>query len=265
MSQVKILGLDHRVWWAIFLVMEMFLIAVMIGTLCDPHWVELAPTSRPSLAYQGSLIKIQSGLSHIQNFANPTHYYNVEGYNYERASCGLCFVTQQVISSTTPLAYREFYGSLCSMFTRLWVSAGLFIAFEVLALLALAGIAVIIWKFWTQKAYHFRLAYIASGTVCVSHYVAILAWIGIANVTFGDDCNDLSQGIEPPVVCAESGPKLALFALIFIPFFVGPFCFVTIYLQKQLVTFSRSTITSMDSQRKEAVEMNTALKIQDNN
>ena len=254
----KILKVDHRIWWSIFLLVEVFLVAVMIGTVANQKWVELDPHPDPfNLAFKGSLIKLTDGLSAVYNIDNPTNPFDVSLYNYLRISCGVCFLRDQTTETPANSVVWVIYHGWCLLFQKIWFAAGLVIVFEVLALLSILVIGVVIILFWTQKHYYFRAAYLANGCLCASHYIAIIGWIAVSNVTFDDNCHDVVQGTDSnPIICAKDGPKLGLFMVIFLPFFVFPFYIIACLFQKKRansveakdqlkkVTISEQNITS---------------------
>ena len=242
----KILKVDHRVWWSIFLIVEAFLVAVIIATLCHPQWVELDPNPNPfNLKFKGSLIQLQDGLSAVYNINNPLHPFDVSGYTYLKVACGVCFLRDQTTETPENSEVWVIYHGWCKMFENIWFTAGLVIVFEVLSLLSLVVISIIIIFFWLQKYFYFKLAYLANGCLCASHYVAIIGWVAISNATFGDDCNDVVRNTDSnPVLCAKQGPKLGLFVIVFLPFFDFPFYLITCCYQKKRKIVPRMEVVS---------------------
>ena len=43
MSDLKILKVNPKIWWGLFIVVQFFILVVMIGTLTTPMWIELNP------------------------------------------------------------------------------------------------------------------------------------------------------------------------------------------------------------------------------
>ena len=232
-TPLKIFKIDHRVFWSIFIVAQVFLLSVMIGTLSSPNWVELDP---PSVAYsfKGSITKVQSGLTSVPDIFNPVVFFDLQGSSYEKIGCSACFVRDQLNQTTTPVQTWNFYHSWCALFGRLWFAAGLFICFEVAALVSVAILIVFLGLFITYRFY-LKSSFCAGGCLWISHIIAILGWIGMANVTFGNDCNSLNNGTSPPTVCAKEAPRLALFTLVFLPLVMVPFFVTTCSLKRKLL------------------------------
>lgn len=243
----KILKLDHRAWWISFIVFYTFLIAVMIGTLSTPVWLELKPDNFDTFKFKGSLIGIVDGLESIPNLLNPYKNLDLEGKTYEDVAAGACFV-KDMLNETTTLAFTwDFYHSWCNMFRRLWFGAGLFIVFEVISLVCMA-ILIALLSLFIVKRFYFYASFCAGSCLWVSHIIAIIGWIVIAKGNFKDQCDDLIDGEKPPEICAQNGPRLGLFVLLVLPFIMVPFFIVTCLLRKRLL----SERQEMESQEKES-------------
>ena len=236
-EQLKILKVDHRICWGIFIVLHLFVIAVMIGTFTNKNWVELNP-ALPAYAYKGSLIYVEEGLSQLPNLASPLNPFDLTHYTYEHIYCGACFVRDILNQTTTPVPTWNLYHAWCSMFIRLWFSAGLFIIFEVISLLCIA-FSIVFLVLFMKNIFYLRASFYAGGCLWASHYVAILGWIGIAKVTFSDGCHDLYDGVNSPTVCAEDAPRLGLFLVLFLPFVMVPFFIITCYIKRRKLVQER--------------------------
>ena len=237
-DQLKILKVDHRVCWVIFILLHLFVIAVMIGTFTTKSWVELDPVL-PSFSYKGSLIYVEEGLADIPNLASPLHPFDLTHYTYEHVYCGACFVRDLLNQTTTPVATWNLYHAWCNMFVRLWFGAGLFIIFEVIALLCLA-FSIVLLILFMMNTFYLRASLYAGGCLWASHYVAIFGWIGIAKVTFDDNCNDLYSGTSSPTLCAKDAPRLGVFLAVLLPVVMIPYLLIVCHIKrKKLVTESR--------------------------
>ena len=236
-GELKILKLDHRICWVIFIALYLFVIAVMIGTLTNKYWVELNPVV-PAFVYKGSLIYVEEGLSQIPNLASPLNPFDLTHFTYEHVFCGACFVRDILNETLTPVSTWNLYHAWCSLFKRLWFGAGLFIVFEVIALLCLA-FSIVFFVFFIKNMFYLRASLFAGGCLWASHYVAILGWIGVARVTFGDDCHDMYDGITSPILCAKDAPRLGLFLVIFLPFVMIPFFIIISYIKRHKLVHER--------------------------
>ncbi|OMJ84087.1 hypothetical protein SteCoe_14836 [Stentor coeruleus] len=246
----KILKLDHRAWWIIFIVFYTFLIAVMIGTLSTPIWVELKPDNFNTFKFKGSLIGVVDGLSSIPNLVNPLKNLDLEGKTYEDVAAGACFVRDMLNETTTIEFTWDFYHSWCNMFRRLWFSAGLFIVFEVISLVCIAILIALLSLFIVNRFY-FNASFCAGGCLWASHIVAIIGWIVIAKGNFKGECEDLIDGEKPPEICAQNGPRLGLFVLLVLPFIMIPFFVVTCLLRKRLLNDSQEKENQTENKKSE--------------
>lgn len=254
----KILKLDHRVWWIIFIVLYVFLIAVMVGTLSTQAWVELKPENLDPFKFKGSLIRVIDGLGEIPNIANPLSPLDLEGETYQKIYGGACFV-KDVLDEETTLAFTwDLYHSWCKLFRKLWMGAGLFIVFEITAIVCIAIIIALLILF-IYKKFYFIASFLAAGCMWASHIIAIIAWITISQGQFEDNCSDLTDGEKAPKICARDGPKLALFVLLFLPFVMIPFFIVTCLLRSKIIHEVRLE-TKVDTNRDEDINNPTQVK-----
>ncbi|OMJ88594.1 hypothetical protein SteCoe_9459 [Stentor coeruleus] len=254
----KILKLDHRVWWVIFIVLYVFLIAVMVGTLSTRVWVELKPENLDVFKFKGSLIRVTDGLGEIPNIANPLSPLDVEGQTYQKIYGGACFVKDVLDKETTQVFTWNLYHSWCKMFKNLWMGAGVFIVFEITAIICIVIIIALLVLFIFKKFY-FITSFLATGCMWASHIIGIIAWITISQGQFNDDCSNLTDGEKAPKICAKDGPKLGLFVLLFIPFIVIPFFCVTCLLRGRIIQEVRLE-TKVDTNKDEDVNNVTQMK-----
>jgi hypothetical protein len=211
----------------------------MIGSLSTTKWVELNPSIAPPYAFKGSVYKIEDGLAKVPNPFVHNLTFNFGQATYERCFCSACFVSDSLNQTATPVATYNFYKAWCQLFKRLWFAGGLYIVFEVLALVCL-GIMIAVMVMFFRKIWYFKTLFYAGGCMWASHTVAILGWIGVAKITFSDDCHDFFDGTSSPTLCAKHGPELGVFILALLPVVMIPF-FVVACLAKPRLNSTQKT------------------------
>lgn len=233
MKDIKILKVNSKTCWISFIVAQLVLVAFMIATLAVPNWVKLDPDADSRYKFEGALLMVSDGLTGIQNPLNASATVDISENSYIRISCASKFLVEIAKKELNSEEYWNLYNAWYSMFDDLWFAGGLFLVFEVTALVSIAVvIATIVLMFWEK--YYFHLNLCASVCLWISHIIAIIGWVGYLDVTFSDDCNDLYDGTDPPTVCATTGPSLGLFVLIFLPFIMIPYFFVFFSFVKQV-------------------------------
>lgn len=233
MKDIKILKVNSKICWIIFIVAQLILVAFMIATLAVPNWVKLDPDSDSRYKFEGALLMVSDGLTGIGNPLNASASVDISENSYIRISCASKFIVDFSKKELVSEEYWNLYKSWYKLFDDLWFAGGLFLVFEVMALVCVAIVIVTIGlMFWGK--YYFNLNFCASVCLWISHIVAIIGWLGYLDITFSDDCNDLYDGTDPPTVCATTGPALGIFVLIFLPFIMIPYFLVFISFVKQV-------------------------------
>ena len=156
----------------------------------------------------------------------------MEGKSYQGVSCSLCFFIELFDEDAVPESTWEYTSSWCSLFKRIWRSGGFFLGLEIFSIVsAVVLIALLVLFFFNY--FYWRASYIAGGCLWASHTVATVIWVASVKFTFGDDCEDLTDGEEAPRVCARDGPKLGIFTMLFLPFAMIPFFLVVCYMERK--------------------------------
>ncbi|CAG9319411.1 unnamed protein product [Blepharisma stoltei] len=198
MLHLTVFKLDHRVFWAIFWILHLFLIACMIGILCSQNWVKSESSLTP---FEGSLSKVTNG------------YDKIDEDSYTSLSDSYC--TKSHNSSD----------SFCKTFEDLSAAYTVYLVFEVIGMICILIWAIILGCF-IFNINCFPCTFCCSTCALASHYIALFGWIVISKANFEGDCTD-SMNEQPnskrPHLCVSEGPKLSLFLAIFIPIVVISF------------------------------------------
>lgn len=214
-NEIKIWRLTYRTWWYIFYGLQALLAILIVGMLSSPRWIfsnsdfivntTIYDTSTnrifEAIKFKGGIIRCKSGCT--DSFGNLSSdwcafYDNLDEQDVE---------------------------SLCKMFTGLYIGGAMCVLFELIGLIAL-----IVW-FSTMACYIGRIkslmvSFCCSTCVCISHYIAIIIWLGITGASYNDDCSGIPNDGERVPLCASDGPGLGLFLLLFIPVVVGLYIFI---------------------------------------
>lgn len=227
MKGIKIFNVPSEYCWVLFIVLQVSIIAFMVATLAVEQWVKLDPDDYPRYYFEGGVLKVTDGLDAIINPFLPTNTVDVSDTIYAKLACSAKFITdmyspnilnfQSEQGQKFTLHSQQLFKSWHKLFTSLWFSGGLFLVFELFALISSAIIIVTISLIFVQR-YYFHLNFCAAGCLWVSHIIAIIGWLGLNDITFEDDCNDLTDGNDAPTVCVLTGPKLGIFVLIYTTF-----------------------------------------------
>jgi hypothetical protein len=153
---------------------------------------------------------------------------------YAKLSCASDLVLEIYGSKTEENKFFwELFNSWGPMFEDLWFSGGIFIVFELSAVLSIIVIIITLTLLIFQKNY-LHLNFCAAGCMWASHLIAIIGWLGINDVTFDDDCEDLTDGNSSPTLCVMTGPKLGIFVLIYSSVIMVPYFLVFIIFATKL-------------------------------
>jgi hypothetical protein len=232
MKEIKILKVNSRVCWVVFIFAQISLVAFMIATLAVPEWVKLDPDSDSRYKFEGGLLRVTEGLSEIANPLNPLVTADVSENSYIRISCACEFLIDISVKELVTEDFWNFYSSWEELFANLWFAGGFFMVFEIMSVVSTAivimTLALMIWG-----KFYIRLNLCGSICLWISHIIAIIGYLGMLDLTFKDDCDELFDGTDPPTICATTGPTLGIFVLILIPFIMIPYFLVFYSFNKQ--------------------------------
>ncbi|OMJ87749.1 hypothetical protein SteCoe_10496 [Stentor coeruleus] len=214
-NQIKIWKFTYRTWWYIFYCLQGLLAILIVGMLSSPRWIYSnseftvnttiydPSTNRifETVRFKGGLIRCKSGCT--DSFGN--------------LSSDWCAYYDDLDEQDVE--------SLCKMFTVLYLGGAICVLFEIIGL-----IAIIVWfssmVCYMGKIKSIMVSFCCSVCVCISHYIAIIVWLGITGATYNDDCSEIPKDGERVPLCASDGPSLGLFLLLFIPVVVGLYMFI---------------------------------------
>lgn len=215
MKDLKICGIRSTVVWAVFIGLIVTIFAFMIASLTVEEWVKLQPDSDGEKVYKfkGDLLKLVDGLDEAPSPLVPGQTVDISDMIYAKVSCASEFIVD--LRPSGPLYPSvKFFKSWKDLFAGLWLAGGVYLIFEINAIVCsfiVIGTLLLFYK----NVFYFNLNFCAAICVWISHIVAIIGWIGIVRPSFDDDCDEASDGVNPPTVCALDGPRLGLFILIY--------------------------------------------------
>jgi hypothetical protein len=187
-SQIKIGKFQIEIWWTIFFFFQLSLIGFMIATLLVYPWITLHGPNGKS--FNGGLYKC------------------VEGCDFSYSELEKTFCTPLFVE------LENVYHSLCLLFKTLQRAYVIYLVFEILSI-----IGVFFWVIFMllclKKIKFIRTTYFFSVCAFVCHFIAMSGWLGTVQADFAGHCNDFPNDGSQPMVCADAGPKLGIFVLIF--------------------------------------------------
>jgi hypothetical protein len=229
MHQEKFACFSYKLWWILFFCLQAFVIVIMVGTLTTPRWVH----SENSL---------------WQNTDTTNGYRGYIGYYFE-GSLTSCTDNKGCVDSYGQNAqdwcnfYNEQHGlygdsdyvktvlSICLQFATLYYGSGIFLLAELIAIVSIIIWAVMNLLIWRQRNC-FCMSFCCSACLWVAHYIGTIIFLGLTNTNFNGKCSDTPTNGNRPMLCANDGPGLALFNLLFIPVLVVGFCIVGCRVQR---------------------------------
>ena len=254
MKEIKILKVSARVCWIIFICAQLSLIAFMIATLAVPDWVKLDPEVDSRYKFDGGLLRVTDGLSEIPNPLNPFVTVDVSENSYIRISCACEFLIDTSDRELVPEDFWNLYSAWEELHANLWFAGGFFMVFELLSIASIAIVVATLGLMILGK-YYFRLNLCGSVCLWTSHIIAIIGYLGLIDLTFKDDCDELFDGTDPPTVCATTGPTLGIFVLILIPFIMIPYFLVYYLFNKQ---YNVSKVVDSEPEPQNMTQINDA-------
>jgi hypothetical protein len=210
-SDIKVWKYTVKIWWYVFFFLQLALIVLMIGTFGAYYWVTGNFNVNSSAAFYGS-----SGSS----------YFNGNSFDGSISMCrdGCSNSYQQSMTDWCEIiGYKQdnTSKSLCELFRGLSGGGGLFVVFEIASMIGIISWGCAMLCFIKKRNCKcFCMTYCCSVCACVSHYIAVLGWIGVTQANFGGSCSSFPRDGSQPIVCASQGPKLGVFVLSFISIIV---------------------------------------------
>ena len=242
MRDIKVFGVPSTLCWIIFIVAQVSIMAFMVATLAVEQWVKLDPDDLENYAFEGGILSITDGLGEIMNPFVPGATVDVSDTIYAKLSCSSEFVLEIFGSRAAAGDFNWYlFKSWHTLFKDLWFSGGLFLVFELSALLSIIVIIATLTLLIFNK-YYLHLNFCAAGCMWASHLVAIIGWLGLNSITFEDDCDELTDGTDPPTLCVMTGPKLGIFVLIYTTFIMIPYFIVIFVYSTKLSKHERESI-----------------------
>jgi hypothetical protein len=202
MEDFKVLHIPAKFIYFIYICLLSITIIFLIGFLASPSWVSQGEGRG----------KWKGSLTEVKDISNdfPEAFQDYEGDSYSSVADDICDSDEG----------SDIVDALCDMFTNLYAASIVVILFEVFNILVILVWIFIIFMVFRGRNY-FIVSLIVPAAALAAHLIAFSAWMGIANATFEDDCDDFNDGSDPAKVCAESGPKFGLFILIWIILLYG--------------------------------------------
>ena len=225
-SQIKVGPLRLKIWWFIFLAIQVFFLAIMIGTFGTQFWTHSSiSNSYISMAdfegyysgtlthtnyfdgstFSGSLIKCENGC----------------GDNYRNAKSDWCDVYDNLKEQENPCVtncqQQNESKTLCDTFNALSMGTGVFFVFEVASMIGIVVWSGVMFCFLRKIQQCFCCTYCCSVFSCITHYIAIISWIMVSGSMFKNDCSTFPSDGSKIHLCNNDGPGLGLFLMIVLP------------------------------------------------
>ena len=233
--QPKYLKLSFRIWWLIFIIIYLCLLILMGITFACPTWVYTDNTGyfinselkedhdENNYVYDGS--KFQGSLTFCIQSCEQSYFWLANKWCDEYKDIDEKFKDSE---STT----SDPYLSICSMFYTLFIGSAFYIAFEVVAMIAISVLICTMICYW-KKINCIWLTFCCSGSFWVFHSLALILFMGFSHSNYSNNCKEFPDDGERPNLCAGSGPGLSLFIMIVMPIIVILFCMVSCKLQNK--------------------------------
>lgn len=202
------IGLRYRYWWFIVLQLILTIIVFNFGCLGAKKW---ARQGEDGTEWEGGLLYCTSCYSKWDN----DHY-------------------DDVASDMSDLNGDQ-YEALTTTYENLRDAGSVFLFFELIALLMnLLWIVRVVFALFEKKLGPNWLGFVFPGVGFVMHTIGLIAWTGIAEAGFEEDCTDLNDGSDRTKVCSTYGAGLAVITCILYIFF-GAF-YVFLYINRRTVS-----------------------------
>lgn len=231
LKTTKVGKLELRIWWFIFLGLQIFIISLVIGSILAESWVKTKNIEPCSYIYsdydeydingdstyfcgkfEGTILKCDSGC---------------EG-SYQQQQHEWCGVVDMDMCSGCEVNTEE---ALCELFRKLIFAQWFFIACEIIVVFSIA--VWIMGIFCYPKVPEcFPMGFYSTFVAFLSQTLGVLGWLGITKAGLGDDCKGLSSEKYLITLCASDGPKLAISTSVII-FIVAVLYHVVVHIAKK--------------------------------
>jgi hypothetical protein len=128
-----------------------------------------------------------------------------------------------------PLFYKALEDpahSICILYAVLFYGSGVYLAFEILALISIVSWALGMFMYWRKVKCCLVCSMICSGCVWFGHYTAFIFFMVFTKTNFQGNCDEFEDDGENPKLCASDGPGVALVVAILIPLVAVTYCVV---------------------------------------
>lgn len=192
--QLKVFGIDHRIIWGIFIVIQALIFSCMLATIGTEMWIKVDSNG---FFFEGSLFEITDSNS-------------LEEESYKDYRSDYCDLADLDGSGDTIQAY-------CDTFKNLENGGLVYVILEAISLAGLVCWIVGLLLFMFKKN-SMLITLGVSVFVCITHLVAYLTFMILCKVNYNDDCDEfLEDGDKPPKLCAMAGAELSLFVTLILP------------------------------------------------
>jgi hypothetical protein len=211
----------------VFLALHGALAALMVGSLSTDGWVYS----------QNHLILFDSGESDKNEYFKGSEFQGSLSFCHEG-----CYGSYAGLETRWCDKYKEAktmnddqeYESVCSMFKHLNFAMLAYALLDVLALIVLlvwfVGIACCL-----GHSCYFKMNFLSAACTAFIHVVALVAYVGLSNLSFEGGCDENPKNGDLPVLCANHGPRIALVVAIILPFISVAYCIVSCKYQKVML------------------------------
>lgn len=223
----KFLKIPFRVWWIIFLVSQIFLIALMIGSLATPRWVysdndgavvNLAWSDEDNFIYEGD--EFEGGLYACTESCDK---------DWGKLAEEWCDYWNDLDDIDEPNyfeeAQRKNVQSICYLYFALYIGMSVYSSFEIISIICISVWACSMFLYCKKIKFCLVLSFCCSGCVWSLHYLGFIFYMIFTKSNFYGDCDEFDTETNP-TLCATDGPGLALFIAIILPLIVVAYCIV---------------------------------------
>jgi hypothetical protein len=231
----KIIGVPFKLWWSFFLVLQVCLVFLIIGSMVSKNWVYSKndrvlrnPSSRDSEnnIYYG--YKFAGGLSKC------TRGCTVDYQDLADDWCSYYRDVKEKFQNTEVEEIKDPYLSVCAMFYSLWIGKLVYVAFEC------GGIACAF--FWAVgmccyclKKKMLNFSFFCAGAFWTCHYIGFIVYIELTRSSITNNCQNFESGGKRPKLCIDEGPMISLAVLITLPIIVISYCIIGCLFKKRLI------------------------------
>jgi Zinc finger, C3HC4 type (RING finger) len=220
LPQVNVAKLSVKAWWIIFIILQSSLVIAMISTFIISDWV----TSRLNITLQFNHFNLFISILEGNISGCMIGFYRLE---YSEGESDFC--------KAAPPNQKAVYEFFCQLFRSLNEGFIIYLLCELVSIFW-----IFLWGFimikYAKKIKWIYVSYCSTVCAFIFHWIAIVGWIMMTGPTFGTSCSSfISEGSEP-IICAGTGPKLALIIMGIMLFTIVCYIFVVckVYAQKDI-------------------------------